>query len=116
MCLSFPFNRNDKSAALTHAILERRFRNATIDAHLKHAAGVQHLYPIDRAVHRRTRHDAAWNSRDATWSMVIVSVHPDPTKAPVLRKWAWDYWAVVHRTISTAPTDLSPFFHPVIGR
>ncbi len=35
--------------------------------------------------------EAAWNSTDATWSMAIVGVDPDPTMAPVLKKWAQDY-------------------------
>ena len=37
-----------------------------------------HLYPIDGAVHRRGKDDTAWNARDATWSMVIAGIDPDP--------------------------------------
>ena len=76
--------------------------DAAIDAHLAHAANLpsavscMHLYPIDGAVHRRKADAIAWNCRDATWSLVIVGVDPDPTKAPAMRKWAQDYWSAVH--------------------
>jgi len=55
-----------------------------------------HLYPIDAAVHRTGKADTAWNCRDATWSMVIAGIDPDPNSAPALKKWATDYWAAVH--------------------
>jgi Berberine and berberine like len=55
-----------------------------------------HLYPIDGAVHRRKPDAIAWNCRDATWSLVIVGVDPDPTKARAMKKWAQDYWSAVH--------------------
>ena len=76
--------------------------DAAIDAHLAHAAKLpsavscMHLYPIDGAVHRRKPDAVAWNCRDATWSLVIVGVDPDPTKAPAAKKWAQDYWSAVH--------------------
>ena len=76
--------------------------DAAIDAHLAHAAKLpsafscMHLYPIDGAVHRRKPDAIAWNCRDATWSLVIVGVDPDPTKAPALKTWAHDYWDAVH--------------------
>ena len=60
--------------------------DAAIDAHLAHAAklptisSLMHLYPIDGAVHRRKRDATAWNCRDATWSMVIAGIDPDPAK------------------------------------
>ena len=55
-----------------------------------------HLYPIDGAVHRKGKGDSAWNARDATWSMVIAGIDPDPGMAPALKKWAKDYWNAVH--------------------
>ena len=55
-----------------------------------------HLYPIDGAVHRQEPDATAWGYRDATWSMVIVGVDPDPAKAPALKQWARDYWEAVH--------------------
>ena len=86
-------------------VLEGRFReelpDAAIDAHLAHAAKLprascMHFYPIDGAVHRRKPDAIAWGCRDATWSMVIFGVDPDPAKAPAMKKWAQDYWAAVH--------------------
>jgi FAD/FMN-containing dehydrogenase len=76
--------------------------DAAIDAHIEQAAKVpseasaMHLYPIDGAVHRKARGDTAWNTRDATWSMVIAGIDPDPGKAGKLKKWARDYWTAVH--------------------
>ncbi len=58
-----------------------------IDAHLDQAAkapselSLMHLYPIDGAVHRVGKGDAAWNCRNARWSMVIAGIDPDPQKA-----------------------------------
>jgi len=75
--------------------------DAAIAAHLEQAAkasdgSCMHLYPIDGAVHRRAGADSAWATRDATWSMVIVGVDPDPGKAGELKRWATDYWNAVH--------------------
>ncbi|HEY4202958.1 MAG TPA: FAD-binding oxidoreductase [Devosiaceae bacterium] len=76
--------------------------DAAIEAHLKHAAqlptegSAMHLYPIDGAVHRKGKGDTAWNARDATWSMVIIGVDPDPAKVPAMKQWARDYWSAVH--------------------
>ena len=75
--------------------------DAAIDAHLDNAAkasvfSAMHLYPIDAAVHRKGKGDTAWNTRDATWSMVIAGIDPDPASAPALKKWATDYWTAVH--------------------
>lgn len=76
--------------------------DAAIEAHIAHAAlapsyfSLMHLYPIDGAVHRVGKHDTAWGARDATWSMVIAGIDPDPGKAAALKSWATDYWAAVH--------------------
>jgi FAD/FMN-containing dehydrogenase len=76
--------------------------DAAIEAHIAQAAKVpspisgMHLYPIDCAVHRKQRDETAWGYRDATWSMVIFGVDPEPAKAPALRQWARDYWEAVH--------------------
>ena len=73
-----------------------------IDAHIEHAAltpselSLMHLYPIDGAVHRVKSNETAWNCRDATWSMVIAGIDPDPSKAEALTKWARGYWEAVH--------------------
>lgn len=76
--------------------------DAAIEAHVAHAAkapsyfSLMHLYPIDGAVRRVGKTDTAWSARDATWSMVIAGIDPDPTKANELKRWATDYWAAVH--------------------
>jgi FAD/FMN-containing dehydrogenase len=76
--------------------------DAAIDAHIAHAANapsyfsLMHLYPIDGAVHRRAKGDTAWNARDATYSMVIAGIDPDPAKAEKLKKWTTAYWEAVH--------------------
>jgi hypothetical protein len=56
----------------------------------------KHLYPIDGAVHKVGPDETAWNCRDATWSMVIAGIDPDPARAPALKTWARDYWEAVH--------------------
>jgi hypothetical protein len=76
--------------------------DAAIDAHVTHAGKLpsvlsgMHIYPIDGAVHRPKKDATAWNCRDATWSMVIFGVDPDPKNAPAIKKWARDYWDAVH--------------------
>ena len=76
--------------------------DAAIDAHIAHATRVpsdecvMHLYPIDGAVHDKEKGDTAWNCRDATWSMVIAAVSPEPGNSAALKKWAKDYWQDVH--------------------
>jgi FAD/FMN-containing dehydrogenase len=73
-----------------------------IDAHINMAAkapselSLMHLYPIDGAVHRVDRADAAWNCRDATWSMVIAGIDPDAGKAKAITSWTKAYWEAVH--------------------
>jgi FAD/FMN-containing dehydrogenase len=75
--------------------------DAAIDVHIDNAAkasvfSAMHLYPIDAAVHRMGKGDTAWNTRDATWSMVIAGIDPDPATAQALKKWATDYWTAIH--------------------
>jgi FAD/FMN-containing dehydrogenase len=73
-----------------------------IDKHLEFAAqapselSLMHLYPIDGAVHHVRPSETAWSFRDATWSMVIAGIDPDPAKAESLRTWAKRYWEAVH--------------------
>jgi hypothetical protein len=73
-----------------------------IDVHIAHASkspsplSLTHLYPIDGAVHRVGATDTPWSSRDATWSMVIAGIDPDPAKADALVKWGRAYWEAVH--------------------
>jgi hypothetical protein len=76
--------------------------DAAIDVHLEHAArapselSLMHLYPVDGAVHRVASDRTAWNFRDATWSMVIAGIDPDPSAAGELTAWARTYWQAVH--------------------
>jgi FAD/FMN-containing dehydrogenase len=73
-----------------------------IELHVEHFGkvptelSIAHLYPIDGAVHNVGRHETAWNCRDATWSMVICGIDPDPAKAPALKAWAKAYWEALH--------------------
>jgi FAD/FMN-containing dehydrogenase len=73
-----------------------------IDAHLEWAArapselSLMHLYPIDGAVHDIKQTETAWGFRDATWSMVIAGIDPDPAKAEALTTWTKGYWEAVH--------------------
>jgi len=76
--------------------------DAAITAHLEHAAmtpsemSLMHLYPIDGAVRRVGKTETAWNCRDATWSMVIAGIDPNPQKAGPVTRWAKAYWEGVH--------------------
>jgi FAD binding domain/Berberine and berberine like len=76
--------------------------DAAIDAHIAQAAtapselSLMHLYPIDGAVHRVGSDDTAWNCRDATWSMVIAGIDPNPQKAGPIARWTKAYWEAVH--------------------
>jgi hypothetical protein len=57
---------------------------------------VMHLYPIDGAVRRVAKDATPWSARDATWSMVIAGIDPDPKKADALKQWGRAYWKAVH--------------------
>ncbi|MDX1619045.1 MAG: BBE domain-containing protein, partial [Balneolaceae bacterium] len=55
-----------------------------------------HLYPIDGAVHDLDSDETAWAYRDATWSMVIAGVDPDPSNNDKITNWAKSYWEALH--------------------
>ncbi len=80
----------------------RDLSDQAIDVHLEHAAqapsdlSLTHLYPIDGAVHEAAPDETAWSCRDATWSMVIAGIDPDPANAEALKTWARGYWEAVH--------------------
>ena len=80
----------------------RDLPDEAIDLHVQYASkmpsdlSLMHLYPIDGAVHEVGPSDTAWNCRDATWSMVIAGVDPDPAKAEELKNWGRSYWEAVH--------------------
>lgn len=73
-----------------------------IEAHLAQAArtpselSLMHLYPIDGAVQRVPSDATAWNARDATWSMVIAGIDPNPQMAGPVARWTKAYWEAVH--------------------
>jgi len=73
-----------------------------IDTHIAQAAEapsalcLMHLYPIDGAVRRAPKDATAWNTRDATWSMVIAGIDSDPKRAEGLKQWGRAYWKAVH--------------------
>ncbi len=80
----------------------KELSDLAIDVHIEHAMrspselSLMHLYPIDGAVRRVRSQDAAWSCRDATWSMVICGIDPDPAKADALKSWGRSYWQAVH--------------------
>lgn len=74
-----------------------------IDEHLRQISmapselSLMHLYPIDGAVRRVASDATAWTARDASFSMVIAAIDPDPSKADALKSWGRAYWKAVHR-------------------
>jgi hypothetical protein len=73
-----------------------------IDTHIEQAAKapsdfcLMHLYPIEGAVRRVAKDATAWSARDATWSMVIAGIDPNPKQADALKTWGRGYWKAVH--------------------
>jgi FAD/FMN-containing dehydrogenase len=73
-----------------------------IDTHIAEAAKaptelcLMHLYPIDGAVRRVSQQATPWSARDATFSMVIAGISPNPTDADALKAWGRSYWKAVH--------------------
>jgi hypothetical protein len=79
----------------------REISDAAIAAHRRFAEvptgqSLMHLYPIDGAVHDAAPGATAWSRRDATWSMVIAGVDPDPAQSGRITEWARDYWRALH--------------------
>jgi hypothetical protein len=74
-----------------------------IDAHIAQAAAaptpfcLMHLYPIDGAVRRVAKDATPWGARDASWSMVIAGISPDPKDAEAIKSWGRAYWKALHR-------------------
>jgi FAD/FMN-containing dehydrogenase len=73
-----------------------------IDVHIANALKaptafcLMHLYPIDGAVRRVAKNATPWSARDASFSMVIAAVSPDPRDAEALRTWGRAYWKAIH--------------------
>lgn len=80
----------------------RELPDEAIETHLEHAnrmpdgLSLMHLYPINGAVHDTASDAMAWSCRDATWSMVIAGIDPDPENAETVTQWARNYWEAVH--------------------
>ncbi len=79
----------------------KELSDEAIAEHVKHAEvptmhSTMHLYPINGAVHDVDEDETAWAYRDATWSMVIAGVDPDPGNADPVTAWARDYWEALH--------------------
>ena len=80
----------------------RSLPDEAIDIHIAQVAeapselSLMHLYPIDGAVHRVDHLATAWSARDATWSMVIAAVDPNPRTAEALKRWGRAYWQAIH--------------------
>jgi FAD/FMN-containing dehydrogenase len=55
-----------------------------------------HLYPIDGAVNDVAVAETAWAFRDATWSMVMAGVDPDPANKDKIAEWSRSYWEALH--------------------
>lgn len=76
--------------------------DAAIETHIRQAAAaptelsLMHLYPIDGAVHGVGEEVTPWSARNATWSMVIAGISPDPGQAEALKAWGRAYWKAVH--------------------
>lgn len=73
----------------------------TIEVHKQFASvptmhSTMHLYPVNGAAHRPGKRDTAWDKRDATWSMVIAGVDPEPSNADAITTWARNYWEALH--------------------
>ena len=73
-----------------------------IDVHIANALKaptpfcLMHLYPIDSAVQRVARDATPWSARDASFSMVIAAISPDPKDATALKTWGRTYWEAIH--------------------
>ncbi len=80
----------------------RELSDRAIELHVAHMSKVPtelslaHIYPIDGAVHKVGRHETAWNCRDATYSMVICGIDPNPANAQAIKAWAKGYWDALH--------------------
>jgi hypothetical protein len=73
-----------------------------IDTHIANAAQapteicLMHLYPIDGAVHKVAKDATPWGARDASFSMVIAGISPEPAHADDLKNWGRNYWNAIH--------------------
>lgn len=83
------------------AVTTLALADEAIDEHLRFSEtptvlSLMHLYPIDGAVRCVGKGETAWGYRDATWSMVIAGVDPDPANNERITKWSRGYWQALH--------------------
>ena len=79
----------------------KELSDEAIDIHKQFASvptmhSTMHLYPVNGAAHKYDKKDTAWEKRDATWSMVIAGVDPEPDQADRISNWAKEYWKALH--------------------
>lgn len=79
----------------------KELSDEAIEVHKQHASvptthSTMHLYPVNGAAHRPGKENTAWDKRDATWSMVIAGVDPDPANSDTITNWAKEYWEALH--------------------
>ena len=73
-----------------------------IEMHIKYARelptllSLMHMYPVNGAAGKPGKKDTAWGYRNATWSVVICGVDPDPANKDLITKWAKDYYKAIH--------------------
>ena len=84
--------KGDFFSELTDKAISEHARFAEVPTPLSQ----MHLYPVDGAAHKAKDGETAWNHRDATWSMVIVGVDPDPANKDKITNWAQNYWQALH--------------------
>jgi FAD/FMN-containing dehydrogenase len=80
----------------------KELSDRAIELHVEHIGkvptelSIAHIYPINGAVHKVGRHETAWNCRDATWSLVICGIDPNPANVQAIMTWAKEYWDAIH--------------------
>lgn len=78
--------------------------DTAIGVHEKYAAALptghstMHMYPVGGAAARVPTDATAFAYRSGGWIAVIVGVDPDPANAPVISRWAQEYWEELHPT------------------
>ena len=79
----------------------KELSDEAIDIHKQFASvptmhSTMHLYPVNGAAHQPDKEDTAWEKREATWSMVIAGIDPDPSNSDLITNWAKEYWQALH--------------------
>ncbi|MFB6161517.1 MAG: BBE domain-containing protein [Haloferacaceae archaeon] len=83
-------------ADFVHEITDEAIAEHERFARVPTSKSTMHLYPIDAAAGRVGDDETAWANRDATWSMVVAGVDPDPANAGAITTWAREYREALH--------------------